>query len=726
MATHSEVNRFLQEVFGGDHAQKAIFANLHPPFHTRDHTKLNIASDCYWSIAAFRAQAGSNVLIDATEVRALVIDDVGTKVPPGAVALALGEATAEVETSAGNFQWVYRLSVPVEPGVWGAFFAEIERMVGAKLEGRSAVHLMRLPTGVNTKQGRGAFRVRLEALRRGVKLDPHKISYGGVSTRAAGAGALGPEPRVRDIGRLLSLIPNDISTTYDDWIGRAHQVKALALDEEDAFEAFDAWSRQRSDKYDEAETRRRWDTVRVERTRGLVLLADAEAADPKGFEAFQGAEASGVFDDGAEAPPAPPVAAAAKHEGVEFARGENDTILKNMENVVRGLDGLGIVCRRDTFHHRVYVGAERLSDDLIVELRVLLIKAYEKDFGLVHIYDAVVAMASQNKFNPVTEMLAGAELLWDGVARLDRLGPDYFHTDDTPLARECFRKVMIAAVRRARRPGVKFDQILVTESPEGWNKSTAWAVLAGEGNFSDASILGKEAREVQEALADIWIHENSDLSGLSRAEVEHVKAFASRTTDRARPAYGRVLVDQPRQSIEVGTTNSDSYLLSQTGNRRFWPFKLAARVDLDALRRDRLALWGEAAAAEGGGESLVLDERLWGEAAAEVEKRRVIDPWEDELANLTGHMAVKRRQGKDFITRVGVHEFLRLRGQATNAGSGRRIADVMRKLGWTDCRYKISGEAVRGFERDPVDPFEEDGDTLEGDGVTHVSPENPF
>jgi predicted P-loop ATPase len=75
---------------------------------------------------------------------------------------------------------------------------------------------------------------------------------------------------------------------------------------------------------------------------------------------------------------------------------------------------------------------------------------------------------------------------------------------------------------------------------------------------------------VQEQLADIWIHENADLAGMRKAEVEAVKAFASRQSDDARPAFGRVLVRQKRHSIEAGTTNSSEYLQSQTGNRRFW------------------------------------------------------------------------------------------------------------------------------------------------------------
>ena len=115
------------------------------------------------------------------------------------------------------------------------------------------------------------------------------------------------------------------------------------------------------------------------------------------------------------------------------------------------------------------------------------------------------------------------------------------------------------------------------------------------GEFLRRAIIGKASREVQEQLAAVWIHENAELAGMKKAEVETVKAFASRQEDRARPAYGHFLKKQPRHSIEVGTTNSDEYLQSQTGNRRFWPMKVLEAIDLEKLKQDRLQLWGEAA-----------------------------------------------------------------------------------------------------------------------------------
>ena len=58
--------------------------------------------------------------------------------------------------SSGPIVWA-----PVPVDQWAAFFAEVERLVGGRLEGRDAVHLFRLPMGVNTKPGRGGFAVRL-------------------------------------------------------------------------------------------------------------------------------------------------------------------------------------------------------------------------------------------------------------------------------------------------------------------------------------------------------------------------------------------------------------------------------------------------------------------------------------------------------------------------------------------------------------------------------------
>jgi putative DNA primase/helicase len=275
--------------------------------HTRDRTGLDLTRDCYWSIAAFPDDGhATRTLARAQEVRALVVDDVGSKVPEGAVRLALGDATAIVETSSDNFQWVYRLSAPVAVAEWDGTFAEVERLVGVALEGRDAVHLFRLPCGVNTKKGRGGFRVRL------VELNPEIELSGLVPAAAHGQFTLAeeaPGPKIRNIGGLLQLIPNDLAVDRARWVDRAHQIKALAADEREGGRAFDAWSQTWPGVVDAAETARVWDSLpEVTRTSGRELLVAAEAADAVGFARLMNAEAGLVFDDNAVLARAPGVA----------------------------------------------------------------------------------------------------------------------------------------------------------------------------------------------------------------------------------------------------------------------------------------------------------------------------------------------------------------------------------------------------------------------------------
>jgi predicted P-loop ATPase len=313
---------------------------------------------------------------------------------------------------------------------------------------------------------------------------------------------------------------------------------------------------------------------------------------------------------------------------------------KTYRNAREAIKALGITCAYDEFHDRHLVGGEpiqqwagELSDAATTVLRQMIVENFGFDPGKENINDAATALCLENRFNPILDYLDA--LKWDGVPRLETWQTTYLGAEDTPLNRAIGRLTLVAAVRRVRKPGCKFDQIPVWEGAEGSNKSTAIAVLAGEGNFSDQTILTANDKEQQELLRGVWIYEIADLAGMKRSEVEKVKAFASRTHDRARPAYGRRRVDAGRRGILIGTTNDDQYLKSETGNRRFWPLTTGT-IDIESLHRDRDQLWAEAAAVEKQGGSLALPRELWATAAAVQDDRRQHDPWDDSLANFNG------------------------------------------------------------------------------------------
>lgn len=366
---------------------------------------------------------------------------------------------------------------------------------------------------------------------------------------------------------------------------------------------------------------------------------------------------------------------------------------------------LGLTCEHDVFHDKLRIGGQavgqwagEVTDNSIHMLRVVIEQQFHFDPGTQSTLDAAVQECLLKPFDPVLGFLDG--LRWDGTPRLDTWMTSYLGAEPGSLNSAIGRLALIAAVRRARSPGCKFDQIIVLEGPEGRGKSSVIESLAGRDNFSDQSILTLDDKGQQEALQGVWLYEIADLAGHSRAEVERVKAFASRTTDRARPAYGRARLDRPRRCVFFATTNSDTYLKSQTGNRRFWPVR-CGRIDLDALARDREQLWAEVVRGERGA-SLTLPEALWRDAGAVQDSRRDHDPWDDILQGVQGKLT---EDGREY--RVTTFELmagrLQLPTERHNDVTSKRVAFAMRRLGWDGPKLIREGGAVaRGYTRGPL------------------------
>ena len=366
-------------------------------------------------------------------------------------------------------------------------------------------------------------------------------------------------------------------------------------------------------------------------------------------------------------------------------------------NATRAIQALGITSRHDVFHEKMFLGghsigqwAGELNDASVLLLRRIIKETYGLDPGRNHTQDAAMQLCYLDQFNPVTDYLAS--LSWDRQPRIQNWLTTYMKADDTPLTREIGRLMLVAAVRRARHFGCKFDHIIVLEGKEGTNKSTALRVLAGDENFSDQHLLDGSDRSQQEALQGVWIHEIAELAGMRRADVERVKAFASRQEDRARPAYARFRMDMKRRGILVATTNSDQYLMSETGNRRFWPVRTGL-IDIEALARDRDQLWAEAAVQEAQGGSIMLKGSLWDSATEEQNKRLVTDAWEDLIRAYTDTLA------ETSIADVLTSPHIGMRPDAINQVAQTRAARVLTVLGFERVRARRGGARVWCYQR---------------------------
>jgi hypothetical protein len=378
-------------------------------------------------------------------------------------------------------------------------------------------------------------------------------------------------------------------------------------------------------------------------------------------------------------------------------------------NIMVAFEMLGIECRYNLFNLGYDINGApltefvgELSDPMLHRLRELVFERFRFSPSVTAVKEAVFMAANHRRHHPVRDYLDG--LKWDGVPRLDTWLHVYFKAKDTPYTRAVGRLVLMAAVRRVRKPGCKFDETLVLEDPtQGTDKSSALQILAVRPEwFSDNLSFNLRGREAIEQTTGIWIAEFPELRGLRASDRDKRKAFQSRDTDIGRTAYAHTVTRAKRQYIPIATTNDESYLEDLTGNRRFWPVR-TGRIDLEALKRDRDQLWAEAAMCEAEpGASIRLPEQLWLVAAAEQEERLVENPFVaviDRALREPAEPDGKPMQGKIMVEDVWT--LVEVKPERRSAKQHELLNNAMEQLGWARVKHLRVGEGRIKGRRPP-------------------------
>ena len=310
------------------------------------------------------------------------------------------------------------------------------------------------------------------------------------------------------------------------------------------------------------------------------------------------------------------------------------------------LETLGVEARYNTRSSRAEIrhesfpeGWRTMHERLTAELREVISKrfTYEKregvqsplTFGRDAWADTFNAYLYDREVDPFAEWL-DALPRWDRVDRLDGwLSQVFTINDPNGLVAWTSRFILLGAVTRAYEPGAKLDEMPVLIGRGGIGKSTALRYIlptSMPGLFSDGLNLAGTPQERAEALQGRVIVEASELAGVSRADLQSLKAFLSRTDDGAvRLAYRRDPELMLRRAIIVGTSDVESPLPNDRNLRRWAPVYLHGgnpaklRKYLDANREQ---LWAEAVHVYRGGAEARLPDGLLEEQIAATSKAR--------------------------------------------------------------------------------------------------------
>lgn len=261
------------------------------------------------------------------------------------------------------------------------------------------------------------------------------------------------------------------------------------------------------------------------------------------------------------------------------SNGEPEPTIENFMYIMENDEQIKTMFKYDVFSNKIiytYHNENRTwtdNDDS-------MLRAYiEKHYGIYNqqkYYDAFNTVLKKRSFHPIKDIIEKEE--WDGVERIDRFLVDILKCPDTDYIRETSRMIFYGGISRLYEPGCKFDYMPILIGIQGSYKSSIvnWLALDDKYYTDIPTIEGKDAME---QLQGRWICELAELLAMVRTkDVEAMKSFVTRTTDKYRESYGRRTNEFPRQCIFIGTTNDYQFLSDKTGNRRYLPIKIGLEM----------------------------------------------------------------------------------------------------------------------------------------------------
>lgn len=312
----------------------------------------------------------------------------------------------------------------------------------------------------------------------------------------------------------------------------------------------------------------------------------------------------------------------------------------------------------------------------------------ERNWGITpksSIVDEIArSVAWDARYHAVRVWLRGLPA-WDKVSRLSNFMADAFGAAQSEYTAHVGTGLVVTAVARVARPGCKVDTMIVLEGGQGIGKSTALIELFSPSWYVDI-IEPPSHKDFYITLQGALVVEIGEMQSFTRSEVNQVKQAITRRDDKFRAPYDKAASDHPRQSIFVGTTNADTYLMDPSGGRRFLPVK-CTHAHVEYVRAMREQLFAEA---------LVLYRagfRWWDfpqeQAQTEQDQRYVEDSWVEPIESwLGGESApskypegVGMRPASATTTQIMVYA-LGIEMAKHTRQDQMRVGQIMRRLDW--------------------------------------------
>lgn len=245
--------------------------------------------------------------------------------------------------------------------------------------------------------------------------------------------------------------------------------------------------------------------------------------------------------------------------------------LRSFQCLMRKAD---IEIKHNMMTHRVEINCPHFKKvevlGLAEEQRFFMVKEVCRKYNFPTYLASEYIKLSTQPYHPALDWIKSKD--WDFTNRFDLLFDTLdCQNEDQELAKEFVYLWSLQAVRAIlKEEGQASEMVLVLKGKQASGKTRWFRSLAPHDFVKTGLQLNPNNKDSVLEANTSWINELGELDGMTRkTDHANLKAHFSKTDDYIRRPYAVAEERIPRKSVYGATVNSDSFLVDDTGNRRY-------------------------------------------------------------------------------------------------------------------------------------------------------------